>query len=142
VAHLATTHHHYFPNSATPSPSSCKSVYTRASEYLPHTQVNSRTHTHPTGIRGARRLTPLATTHTNSYALGVQSLHWGLTDLLCIYSLRDYAFLGRNDPKASCVRAPHNPAVYPIEIHRAAYSTADGRLIRQYTPAATYMYHT
>jgi hypothetical protein len=26
-------------------------------------------------------------------------------------------------------------------IHRAAYSAADGRLIRQYTPAATYVSH-
>jgi hypothetical protein len=39
-------------------------------------------------------------------------------------------------------RAPHTPAVYPIGIHRAAaYSTADGRLIRQYTPAASYVLH-
>jgi hypothetical protein len=50
-------------------------------------------------------------------------------------------FLGLNDPRASCARAPHTPAVYPIGIHRAAYSTADGRLIRQYTPAASYVSH-
>jgi hypothetical protein len=36
-------------------------------------------------------------------------------------------------------RVPHAPAVYPIGIHRATYSTADGRLIRQYTPAASYV---
>jgi hypothetical protein len=48
-------------------------------------------------------------------------------------------FLGLNDPRASRVRAPHAPAVLPIGIHRAAYSTADGRLIRQYTPAASYV---
>jgi hypothetical protein len=49
----------------------------------------------------------------------------------------DYAFPVLNDPKASRVRVPHAPAVYPIGIHRAAYSATDGRLIRQYIPAAT-----
>jgi hypothetical protein len=42
-------------------------------------------------------------------------------------------FLGHNDLRASRVRVPHE---YPIRIHRAAYSTADERLIiRQYTHA-------
>jgi hypothetical protein len=50
-------------------------------------------------------------------------------------------FLGLNDPRASRVRAPHTPAAYPIGIHRAAYSAADGRLIRQYIPTATYVSH-
>jgi hypothetical protein len=78
-----------------------------------YTQVNTRAHTQP-GIRGASRLAP-----------------YGIT-----------LFLGLNDPRASCVRAPHTPAVYPIGIQRAgAYSTADGRLIRQYTPAASYVSH-
>jgi hypothetical protein len=96
--------------------SSCKSVHNRSN--ISYTQVNTRTHTQP-GIRGARRLAPLATPHN-----------------VCIEthrSLRHYAFPGT---RASCVRAPHAPAVYPIGIHRAAYSTADGRLIRQYTPAS------
>jgi hypothetical protein len=80
------------------------------------------THTQP-GSRGARRLAPLATPHTI----------WIETHR----SLRDYAFLGLNDPRASCVRVPHAPAVYPIGIHRAAYSAADGQLIRQYILEAT-----
>jgi hypothetical protein len=39
-------------------------------------------------------------------------------------------FLGLNDPRASRVRVPHAPAAYPIGIHRAICSAADGRLIR------------
>ena len=57
--------------------SSCKSVHNRSN--ISYTQVNTRTHTQP-GIRGARRLAPLATPHT-----------------ICIEthrSLRDYAFPG------------------------------------------------
>jgi hypothetical protein len=50
-------------------------------------------------------------------------------------------FLGLNDLRASRVRVPHALAVNPIGIHRAAYTGADGRLIRQYTPAATYVSH-
>jgi hypothetical protein len=68
-------------------------VSSQSLEYLPHTQVNARTHTQP-GIRGARRMAPLVTPHT-----------------ICMEthrSLRDYAF---NDPRASRVRVPHAPAV-------------------------------
>jgi hypothetical protein len=59
-------------------------------------------------------------------------------------SIRDYLFLGLrdlNDPSASRVRVPHAPAVYSKGIHRAAYSAADGCLIRQYAHAATYVPH-
>ena len=38
--------------------------------------------------------------------------------------------LGLNDSRASRVRVPHTPAVYPVVgIHGAANSAADGRLI-------------
>jgi hypothetical protein len=58
--------------------SSCKSVHNRSNTSY-YTQVNTRTHTQP-GIRGTRRLAPLATPH-----------------IICIEthrSLRDYAFPG------------------------------------------------
>jgi hypothetical protein len=59
-------------------------------------------------------LAPLATPHT-----------------ICIetHSIEAYGitlFLGLNDPRASRVRVPHAPAVYPIGIHHAAYPAADG----------------
>jgi hypothetical protein len=93
---------------------------------ISYTQVNTKTHT-LLGIRGARRLAPLATPHT-----------------ICIETHKAYGItlsLELNDPRASRVRFSHAHAVYPIGIHRAAYSTADGRLIRQYTPAASYVSH-
>jgi hypothetical protein len=111
--------------------SSCKSVHNRSNTSY-YTQVNTRTHTQP-GIRGTRRLAPLATPH-----------------IICIEthrSLRDYAFPGTHASEHhasghhASELAPHTPAVYPIGIHRAAYSTTDGRLIRQYTPAASYVSH-
>jgi hypothetical protein len=107
--------------------SSCKSVHNRSN--ISYTEVNTRTRTQP-GIRGARRLAPLAAPHTICNETHIEEAY-GIT-----------LFLGHNDPRASRVQVPHAPAVYPIGMYRAAYSTADGRLIRrQYTPAATYVSH-
>jgi hypothetical protein len=108
--------------------SNCKSVHNRS---IFPTQVNTRQDSYSTWNTWC---TPPGTAgHTTPYTLYASKRieAYGIT-----------LFLGLNDPRASCVRASHTPAVYPIiEIHRAAYSTADGRLIRQHTPAATYVSH-
>jgi hypothetical protein len=107
--------------------SSCKSVHNRSNiSSCTTTQVKTRTHTQlQPGIRGgACRLGHRWPHHTLYASKRIEA--YGIT-----------LFLGLNDPRTSCVRAPHTPAVYSIGIHRAAYSTADGRLIRQYTPAST-----
>jgi hypothetical protein len=90
-------------------------------------------------------LAQISPTHTGKYydsysTSGIRSSA-PLATLLVTQS-RACFFLGLNDPRVSRVRFPHIPAVYRIGIHRAAYSSADGRLIRQYTPAATYIYYT
>jgi hypothetical protein len=57
--------------------SSCKSVHNRSN--ISYTQVNTRTHTQPAGIRGARRLAPLATPHTITLYASKRIETYGIT---------------------------------------------------------------